>query len=144
MTEDSKARWKRRFKLATIMGGCWLAPVVPFYTAFVVQNLWNWFLADALHASTISYWQSFGILLGFWLLAQAKESESGNETRWNRAFSMLEAIVPQENLTILKETFRKEDESWPAIVAAVAPQTRMAIANSFALLIGWATHTFLI
>jgi len=26
------------------------------YTAFVLQNLWNWFATPALHLSQISFW----------------------------------------------------------------------------------------
>ena len=63
MTTETKARWKKRLRGALTASGCLCMPIVPFYTAFVVQNLWNWFVASAIHGEDISYWQSFGALL---------------------------------------------------------------------------------
>jgi hypothetical protein len=36
--------------------------ITPFYGNFAFYLLWNWFIADAIHA-TVSYWQSAGILM---------------------------------------------------------------------------------
>ena len=38
-------------------------PIAPFHTTFVIQSLWNWFVADALHAAELSYSQAVGILI---------------------------------------------------------------------------------
>jgi len=33
------------------------------YKAFILEQLWNWFLAPALHLDPISYWIMCGVLL---------------------------------------------------------------------------------
>ena len=143
MTEQSKARWKQRFKVVALTGGCAVAPIVPFYTTFVIQNLWNWFVADALHAATISYWQAFGVFIVFSLLTYKPPSEYKSDTRWKRAFSMMEAIVPEEELTILNERFSEEDQSWTAIISLVGHDLGKAIIGTTCLIVGWVVHTFL-
>jgi hypothetical protein len=86
-------------------------PVTPFYTAFVVQTLWNWFVAEAIHASEISYWQSFGILILVVLLTVKEDTEHTVENRFNRLSTMIKSLVPAEKLAELEESFNKENAS---------------------------------
>jgi hypothetical protein len=84
MSEDWKKRWKQRVKMGMGCGGCLLIPVIPFYRAFVIQNLWNWFVSDALHAAKISYWQSFGIVITVYILAYKSDATYLVEQRADR------------------------------------------------------------
>jgi hypothetical protein len=143
MITETKKRWKQRLAVSLTGAGCILTPITPFYTAFVVQSLWNWFLADTLHA-TISYWQSCGILIIVSLIRYTDNREYLEDTRWERATAMLEAALPAESLAAVNETFREKNESWAAVFALASRLVAKAIAATFALGAGWVVHTFLI
>jgi hypothetical protein len=143
MTKESKALWKQRVKLSLATLGCLVVPVVPLYTAFVVQNLWNWFVADALHAAEISYWQSLGILIAIFVVRHEAEKSYDKEIKSERLYTMIEALLPEEKRTEFHESFKIEDESWAATLAAVNPMMGKAISNTIAIAVGWGVHTFL-
>lgn len=142
MTAESKKRLKQRVGAILAGGGCVLAPITPFYTAFVVQNLWDWFLADAVHA-TISYWQSCGILILVGVLRYKESHDYLENKRWERMLAMTGAVLSGEELSAINQAFKEKDESWGAILSMATPLAAKAIANTVAIGAGWVVHTFL-
>ena len=143
MTDETRNRWKKRARMAVNVSGCLLAPVLIFYHPFVVQTLWNWFVAPAVHGSELSYWQTFGITFFINVLSHSNRNEVLRERRWLRVTQMLEATVPEEKMEELKKTFAEDDNSWSAILSEINPSTGHVIGSTISLGMGWAIHTFL-
>jgi hypothetical protein len=114
----------------------------PFYTAFVVQALWNWFVAEAIHASEISYWHSFGMLLLVFVLTAKEDTEHREEKRFDRLSLMVKSLLPTEKLAALEESFKKEDTSSLSRVFAIIDHSKATL-NTTVLVVGWGVHTFL-
>src|SRR6185312_6739605 len=69
--------------------------VIGFYTTFVMQSLWNWFVAPTFHIVPISYWAMFGIqLLLSFVLDRAGDQQ--NKWNWKAGFILMNACVPDE------------------------------------------------
>lgn len=144
MTEEAKARWKKRLKVALTGIGCLLIPISPFYSTFVMQNLWNWFVAEAIHAAEISYWRAFGILVVLTVIRYNVENTYEKEMQAPRIYRMVETLLSPEARAELHKSFEVEDQSWSATIAGVNPQVGKTILNTVALAAGWGVHTFLI
>ena len=111
---------------------------VPFYMAFVVEKLWNWFLAAAFRGPDVSYWQALGLMIIIYLLKDNTVDEKAN---WIRLFVIVEACVPDEHLHSVWETV-EESGTRPWYVL-VEPQVEKAVHSTCFLGVGWAIHTFL-
>jgi hypothetical protein len=143
MTEESKKRWQNRLKMALTTSGCVTIPLAPFYSAFVVQSLWNWFVTGAIHGAELAYWQSLGILIVVSVLRHRDVQTFGEEMRWERALAMMEVTVPEEKRPELEESLKKYGDSWRATLALTNPSVGRAMVNTIALVAGWVVHTFL-
>jgi hypothetical protein len=109
------------------------------YTGFVLQNLWNWFLAPALHGAEVSYWQTYGIVLLVKLLFQHDTLQE--ETRWESAFKMLYAAVPGEQRPEIDRNMKDEAENvWMKVGFDIFGNL---IGNTVTLGLGWTVHTVL-
>jgi hypothetical protein len=134
---------KDRLKIILSVTGFILVPIVPFYTAFVIQTLWNWFVVNGLHAAEISYWESFGILLVVAVFTHRGEhGVYQQETRSNHSYLMIEALLPDEKRLEFQKSFQEEDDSWKGTLGTIGPQLGKAILNTLTLVIGWGVHTF--
>jgi cytochrome c biogenesis protein CcdA len=91
---------------------------VGLYTTFVLQQLWNWFIVTALHASELSYWEMYGVTMLVFMLLEP--NPLGNEERWEQTLTM---------------------GIWTKIGAYGFGKL---VGNSAALGIGWVVHTFLV
>jgi hypothetical protein len=65
-----------------------------FYTAFVLQMLWNWFAVTALRLDPIGYWQMYGFHM--LILVLLEKSTFQSEDRWKRTVTMLVQGVSAE------------------------------------------------
>lgn len=113
--------------------------LVGLYTTFVLQNLWNWFVATTLNVSQISYWQMFG----FNILLQMLFERNGfaEDARWHRMVTMVYACVPADRKGEVDETLKEETENvW--LNAGVEVFGKL-IGSTVTLGLGWAVHTFL-
>ena len=115
------------------------AMIVGFYTTFVLQNLWNWFVAPALNVGMVSYWQVYGLNM---LLQMILERNTfTEEDRWKRALTMQYASVPSDRKEEVDEALNQEtDNVWWQAGTEVFTKI---IGNTAKLGIGWAVHTFL-
>jgi len=116
-----------------------IAVVVWLYTAFVMQQLWNWFVVGALNVPTISYWSMYGIVI---IVGMFREKDTmKDDDRWERAFTTLKACVPEYKRADIDEYVKEQKEgmlgrSWWLIVEKL-------FGNTFTLGLGWTIHTFL-
>ncbi len=138
-------RWRERVGKAVLGLGCVLAPITPFYTTFVLQNLWNWFIPETVHGAEISYWQAGGILLIVSLLRFTREKVDKSEEegqRWKGLTEMVKETLP-EHRRIYADDPPKEGNSWRDILEGADPLLGKAVFNTSTLIIGWVIHTFL-
>ena len=114
------------------LGGLW--------TAFVVQNLWNWFLASAIHASELSYFEALGILLLVYLLKKQSRDRLEDEVRWNKVMAAVDVCVPPHRAEELKLALAKQETPGWLMVLNIASEP---LGATIVLGIGWVVHTFL-
>jgi hypothetical protein len=116
----------------------WLFSIaVSFYTTFVLQSLWNWFVAPSLHVSEISYWQMFGLNL---LVRVVVEKDTLLEDkRWDRALTLLQVCVPGEKRAAIEERIEVENEEVRFQLAAHVGAR--VVSSTVTLVIGWLVHT---
>jgi hypothetical protein len=67
--------------------------IIALYMPFVVQILWNWFAAPALHLGSISYWNMFGLLLII-IVVMIRNSTISEAHHIQRVIILLEASLP--------------------------------------------------
>jgi hypothetical protein len=113
---------------------------VGFYTTFVLQCLWNWFVVGPFKVSPIGYWQMYGIHMLIQMVIERNTFEK--DDHWRRTFAMLYLCVPSE----------KQEERWMKWLKTEHEdfwvKTGTAIFGKLAgsttpLAIGWGIHTFL-
>jgi hypothetical protein len=74
----------------------WLiGSVVALYRTFVIENLWNWFAASALHIPEISFWGMYGLvlLIGVFTNNHGQKFEEGKRERMGMALR-LKIVAP--------------------------------------------------
>jgi hypothetical protein len=111
---------------------------ISLYTAFVLQNLWNWFGVPAFHLSQISFWVMYGLVLIVGIFAEGKQAE---RRQFKVLATMIDFCVPSEKREEADDQikhFTREAKLDDVLSVGV----RLA-SNSFALVIGWVVHVFL-
>src|SRR5262249_49485116 len=83
--------------------------VLPFYAAFVVQWLWGWFVANALHVEELSYWQTFGFMIFLYLVSTLLTRHFDKEARWERTRIVIAACVPEEKQASVAKAVQKAE-----------------------------------
>ena len=68
--------------------------LIRLYTTFVAQNLWNWFAVDTFHASSISFFVMYGLLLLVDLIVEKPEHEEGY--RWAMLSTAVDFCIPDD------------------------------------------------
>ena len=113
---------------------------VGFYTTFVIQQLWNWFVVPALHVELASYWLIYGITMIVDLLRE--RNTHADEHRWKQVFMVLEMSVPDPKRMELSESLNnKTEKAMKELGMDIAADFG---AKTFVLVSGWAIHTFLL
>jgi hypothetical protein len=106
-----------------------LAFAVGFYTTFVLQNLWNWFVVPSINVPDISYWQMYGFNL---LVITFIEPDLFH-------MQVLHASLPEEKQRTIEEI--TGERLWTEVVG---PLLFYKLLNRTATLAtGWAIHVFL-
>ena len=115
------------------------AMIVGFYTTFVLQNLWNWFVAPAFNIGMASYWLVYGINMLLQMLLE--RNTFTDDDRWKRTLTMQYASVPPEKKEEVDEVLNEENDNvW---MKAGTDVFGKIVGNTATLGIGWAVHTFL-
>lgn len=76
------------------------------FRAFVLMNLWNWFVTTVFHLSDISFLQVLGISLVISLFSYDSDRFVQEDKRWNVLMATLDHCVPDENKEILREELK--------------------------------------
>ena len=114
---------------------------VGLYTTFVAEYLWNWFAVGILNATSIRYWQMYGLMLLLGLLVW-RDYDSEDKHRWAIVFMKLDAYLPEDKRPSMVAAMNERDEQvWFKVGYAVAARL---FGNSLVLGLGWAVHTFLV
>jgi hypothetical protein len=119
----------------------WLiGTLVGLYTAFVGQNLWNWFGASALGLAKISFWQMFGLIMLVQLITE--KDEFTNDQRWTLALNTLSSCVPEEKQEEVDEMLKKHvSQMWIQLGSQAGCKV---VGNTVVLVVAWFIHTFFV
>jgi hypothetical protein len=109
--------------------------VTPFYGVFAFYLLWNWFMADVIHAS-ISYWQAMGLLLLVNVVSRFLSYGLEKEDRWMGTRVVIEACVPEEK----KPSIVKAIKDLEARNVLLGADTKRLVVFTIAILIGLVIH----
>jgi hypothetical protein len=132
---------ERDFTHARIWQMIWKKPLaqfvvmilMQFYTAFVVMNLWNWFVTRAVHAPAIGYLTVYGLLLIVQLFrALPKQSE---ELKYKRVLIMLDACVRDSQRAAMADELRDINKEMTDVPSWMVVET--LVGNTIVLVLGW-------
>ena len=136
-----------------------LLPLVSgLYTAFVLMNLWDWFVAPSFSLSQISFWMMYGLTLVVYVFrrpdyVRSRQSELRHEQRHKAITVMLNACVPAEQRTEMSNALKEIQEEtqahpWKAGFSgtsgtwrdSVIGEADRIIQNTFVLGLGFVIH----
>ena len=98
-----------------------LSILVGVFKAFVLLNLWNWFVVDAFHVSSISFLSMLGIM---WFV-QLVTDHPNHDTwaLWKKAFAMVDFCIPEQKREAAEEVIKQLDgEMWEDLWVGVGQQ----------------------
>jgi len=75
---------------------------VGLFTAFVLTELWRWFVVPTLHVDTVSFWVMYGLTMLIDIL-RSDGSDFDSEHRHKIVAVMLDACVPAERREEVRE-----------------------------------------
>jgi hypothetical protein len=111
-----------------------------FYTTFVLQSLWNWFVAGVLNLPHISYWETYGIVLIINLLTYSPSFK--DDQRWKWLEIILPRCIPAGFQTEVMAEIQAEKENLSFEIGTMI--FGIAVGNTVSLVLGWGVHTFLV
>jgi hypothetical protein len=116
-----------------------ISMIVSLYTTFVLQQLWNWFAVSAFHASGISFWGMYGLVLLVGLLTERHE-EVIDEPRWKTLFTILDIWCPEDKRQAVEEAMKEQGKSiWLDSGILIFGKV---VENTLTLVLGWGIHAF--
>lgn len=120
----------------------WLVgTVMGLYTTFVLQNLWNWFVTEAFHLSSISFWVMYGIVLIFGMFGEQHSEKSTEEQRIKVLMIGLDACIPEDKKELVKEQLEEQEQQvWGQVGMSIFEKV---VTNTFTLGLGWTVHVLL-
>src|SRR3989442_6521097 len=90
---------------------CIIALLGGVFSAFVLMNLWNWFVTTVFHVSEISFLQVLGLSLVIQLFT-GDHNQFGEKFKWDILMRMLEHCVPDDKKQALKEELKEVEEGF--------------------------------
>lgn len=113
--------------------------VVGFYTTFVLQNLWNWFVTVAFNLPQISFWVMFGIVL---MIGMFDKDTTEDEIRFKALSTVVEACVPFEKQDEVNHELKLQgDGIWFTVGTTIFGKI---LVNTLTLAAGFAVHLILV
>lgn len=120
----------------------WIAFITGFYTTFVLQIFWNWFVIPVLHVPTISFWEMYGLTLIMSLFVKQHKNELVDENRWVFLTAFLNACVPEDKKDNIMEFIdKKSKNTWGVVSVSVFERVW---GDTEKLFFGWCIHSMLI
>ena len=117
---------------------------VALYTTFVLQNLWNWYAVRAFHASEVSFWLMYGLVLMIGMLSQSNEQTMSYQLK--PLYTVAEALassLPEEKREELAAALKDQTTGfgfWLEIGSLIFGKL---VGATVVLVVGWTVHTFL-
>ena len=115
--------------LAAILGG--------IFRAFVLMNLWNWFVTEVFNVSQISFLQVLGISLVISLFSSNSEKFTEEERRWAVLMTTLQRCVPEEQREALKEELKDLGDDIGALWGTIGGEV---VGSTIVLCFGFLIH----
>jgi hypothetical protein len=121
-----------------------LSMAQPLYTAFVMRELWNWFVSEALHASPISYGQAFGLYMLVKLVMHRDDLKCLLDRRWEQLVPLLALCAPQDRSIEFETAVNGNKHEGAAMGLAVeyGDDISETVKATLALVIGWFIQAF--
>jgi hypothetical protein len=111
--------------------------LVGIFRAFVLLNLWNWFVTAVFHVSAISFLQVLGLSLAIQLFTGDGDKTEEN-VRWGIAMRALELCIPAEKMEDYKLAMKEMEEGvWSEAGIMLFSQV---FGNAFVLGFGFVIH----
>lgn len=110
------------------------------FRAFVLMNLWNWFVTAAFHVSEISFLQVWGISMVISVFSYDSDKYVQEDRRWKVLMATLEHCVPENEKEVLRQELKDDfgDEMtnmWSSVGGSV-------MGNAVVLVMGFVIHLF--
>src|SRR5215469_2178848 len=80
------------------------------YIAFVLMNLWDWFVAPSFHLSEISFWMMYGLTLIVYVFRHTASWEAESVWRHKEITVMLNACVQSEQRSEMANVLKEMQE----------------------------------
>ena len=91
------------------------AIVISLYKAFVLMTLWNWFVVDAFHVSSISFFLMLGVVWFVDLLTDRPNRDA--EFFWKKGYALLDLCIPDQKRELAQDVQKQmESEMWPMLL----------------------------
>jgi hypothetical protein len=109
------------------------------YGVFVLQQLWNWFAAPALHVAEFGYWQMLGFRVLIWMFFNLTNGSRkfDQQRQWKSAYFLLYASVRPEHRAEVDEVFKKFDATATKTSEEKQFFVAMLLADTVVLGFGW-------
>ena len=108
------------------------------YTTFVLQTLWNWFVAASFNVPEIPFWGMYGFTLLIGVLFDRSAQEHTEQLRWKGAMTMFDACVPEHKRETLGEALKEQEEgAWTDLGGLIFGR---AFGLTTTLGLGWIIH----
>jgi len=122
----------------------WTFPIgiiTGLYTTLVLQQRWNWFVVSPFHLGSISFWQTYGLVLIVDMFASrlGGAAEAQQEGRWNLLYKILDYCVPSDRMEALKDEMKAQQEIVYIQLGLHAFSNLVGITTTFA--VAWVVHS---
>jgi hypothetical protein len=133
---------EKRIKVLKWIGIFVASMLTGFYTVFVLQNLWNWFVVPSLDILPISYWTMFGVNMLRMVAISADSRHVATEEKWSALSGILNICIPNERKREVEEFIKLRSDAEKNRVFSFI--LKITLENTCALLFGWLVHQFII
>jgi ferric iron reductase protein FhuF len=102
------------------------------------MNLWDWFVADVFHVSSISFLSMLGIVWFVQLLTEHPSRDA--EFLWKKAYGLIDFCIPEEKREAVEDLLEQiNSEMWEELWVGAGQQ---AFGATLTLVFGFCVHVF--
>ena len=110
--------------------------LVGLFKAFVLLNLWNWFVVDAFHVSPISFLPMLGVVWFIQLATASPNNDAG--FLWKKMHALIGFCVPEEKRQLAEKALKEVDEAaWEDVCVGAGQQL---FGSGTVLVLGFCVH----
>jgi len=133
------------FKVLKWIGAGLVGLFAFFYTTFVMQCYWNWFLSRALSIHEISFFGMMGVLLFIQLIVEGYSSvrEHNTQYRLKKFYELVFIFIPKEREDEVLSTIKEFDEQESEISKGFEIVFGKLFSNTTSLIIGFVVQSLI-